>query len=489
MDNDVFSVERAAATGWFDTFLTPTHRAVPMVAVVGPSGAGKTVLASQILFHAVQRGERGLLLTAYAEDHTKLLAHLRPLAFFNEPAVGDTVTLLSLPSLLGMNIDTATSAITTTIRQSGARLVVVDGFQGIADQLIDSMALRRLLAAVATQLTYLDVTLLLTLTGTAREEPTTSGLTSADVVLGLHYGLDGIQHTRRIEVLKQRGRGHLPGTHSYTLTNTGVTITPQLEVRAPPATQPRPTGRVPFQLAALDQLLGGGPTAGTTTLLVGAPGVGKTSLGLTWALAAAAPASSSLFLSFDEQLPEVQTKAAFLGLPLGPAQAAGAFTFLHLNPVQLNPDVVAEHLLAALTPTTQRVVIDNVGVLVHTLGARAADYLAALVHHLYAAGVTALLLIEIEGFAGLKVDVADTPLSALADNIVIVQQVVAQGAIRRVLAVVKMRYSGYDATLRELMIDEQGVRVLPAAQSAPGVLAAAAATSGLTAPLTETPPA
>jgi circadian clock protein KaiC len=162
----------------------------------------------------VQRGERGLLLTAYAEGHTKLLAHLRPLAFFNEPAVGDTVTLLSLPSLLGMSIDTATSAITTTIRQSGARLVVVDGFQGIADQLIDSMALRRLLAAVATQLTYLDVTLLLTLTGTAREEPTTSGLTSADVVLGLHYGLDGIQHTRRIEVLKQRGRAHLPGTHS-----------------------------------------------------------------------------------------------------------------------------------------------------------------------------------------------------------------------------------------------------------------------------------
>ncbi len=214
LDNDVFSVERAAATGWFDTFLTPTHRAVPMVAVVGPSGAGKTVLASQILFHAVQRGERGLLLTAYAEDHTKLLAHLRPLAFFNEPAVGDTVTLLSLPSLLGMNIDTATSAITTTMRASGARLVVVDGFQGIADQLIDSMALRRLLAAVATQLTYLDVTLVLTLTGTVREEPTTSGLTSADVVLGLHYGLDGIQHTRRIEVLKQRGRAHLPGTHS-----------------------------------------------------------------------------------------------------------------------------------------------------------------------------------------------------------------------------------------------------------------------------------
>jgi circadian clock protein KaiC len=245
---------------------------------------------------------------------------------------------------------------------------------------------------------------------------------------------------------------------------------------------------VPFQLAALDQLLGGGLTAGTTTLVVGATGVGKTTLGLTWALADAEPAGSSLYLSFDEQLPDVQVKTDFLGLPLGPAQAAGAFTFLHLSPVQLDPDVVATRLLAALTPTTQRVVIDNVGIMVQALGARAGDYLAALVRYLYAAGVTTLLLVEITAFAGLHFDVADTPLSILADNIVIVQQVEAEGALRRVLAVLKMRYSGYDATLREVVIDAAGVRVLPAAESAREVLAAAADASGLTAPPTEEPP-
>src|SRR3712207_6368491 len=122
-----------------------------LVVVVGPPGAGKTVLASQILFHAVQQGARGLLLTAYAEDHTKLLAHLRPFAFFTEAAVGDALTLVSLPSVLGTSIDTATAAILTTMRQSEARLVVLDGFQGIADQLDDVMALRRILAAVATR--------------------------------------------------------------------------------------------------------------------------------------------------------------------------------------------------------------------------------------------------------------------------------------------------------------------------------------------------
>jgi KaiC/GvpD/RAD55 family RecA-like ATPase len=78
-------------------------------------------------------------------------------------------------------------------------------------------------------------------------------------------------------------------------------------------------------------------------------------------------------------------------------------------------------------------------------------------------------------------------LSVLTDNIIIVQQVAAQGVIRRVLAVLKMRFSGYDTTLREVVLDDTGVHVLPAAQSAPGVLAAAADASGRPAPLEEPP--
>lgn len=227
-----------------------------LVAIVGPTGAGKTVLASQILFHTVQQGTRGLILTAYSEDNSKLLAHLRPFAFFTERSLGDVVTLMSLPSLIGTTSATATSAIVTTIRESRARVVMLDGFQGIADQLDAVTERRQVLATLATQLSYLDVTVLLTLTGSARDQPTTTGLTSADVVLGLHYSLEDWQHCRRIEVLKQRGHAHLAGAHSYTITGSGLTVFPRLETRIPPEEQPRPTGRVPFGLPELDELLG-----------------------------------------------------------------------------------------------------------------------------------------------------------------------------------------------------------------------------------------
>jgi circadian clock protein KaiC len=435
----------------------------------------------------VQQQTQVLVLTSYAEGHSKLLEHLRPFAFFDEEAISRLLTLVSLPPMIGMNVDTAAVTIMKTVRECEARLVLIDGFQGLTDQISDTTTLRRLLAALATQLTYFQVTMLLTITGTAREEPTTTGLTSADVVLGLHYELDGWQHRRRIEVLKQRGRAHLGGLHSYTITDQGVTITPRLESYAPQPPLPRPTGRVPFRLGELDRILGGGPTAGTITLVVGAPGVGKTTLGLAWALADVTPTATSVFLNFEEQLPEVRAKAAFLGLPLDAALDAGTFSLLHLSPVEMNPDEMAARLLDAITPTTQRVVIDNMRTVMQTLGERAHHYLAALVRHLYAAGVTTLVLVEIKPFAGLQFDVADTPLSLLSDNIIIVQQAAAQGAVRRILAVLKMRYSSYDSTLRELLIDEQGVRVLTPPQSASGVLDAAADASGLTAPTSELP--
>jgi circadian clock protein KaiC len=101
-----------------DLLLTGGVSRAALVLIVGPPGAGKTVLASQILFHALHHESRGLILTVYAEDHSKLLQHLRPFAFFNEAAVGDTMTLVSLPSLLGETIDTAISAIINTIPSS-----------------------------------------------------------------------------------------------------------------------------------------------------------------------------------------------------------------------------------------------------------------------------------------------------------------------------------------------------------------------------------
>jgi hypothetical protein len=93
-----------------------------------------------------------------------------------------------------------------------------------------------------------------------------------------------------------------------------------------------------------------------------------------------------------------------------------------------------------------------------------------------------MILVEITPFAGLHLDVEHQPWGLLSDNTVIVQQVVALGKVRRILAVLKMRLSAFDTTLRELILDEQGIRVLTPPETASGVLAVTAGMVGLTAP-------
>ena len=244
-----------------------------------------------------------------------------------------------------------------------------------------------------------------------------------------------------------------------------------------PAPLPRPTGRAGFGLPELDGLLGGGLTRGSTTVLAGAPGVGKTLLGLAWALAEDAAARRTVVLSFGEHAVELEAKARAFGLDLAGPLASGALTLLRLAPSELQVDGAAARLLEALTPTTERLVVDDLVALLAALGARAPDYLAALAEQLYARGVTSLLLYEIEAFSGFGVDLARTPLSVLADTVLILQQVASAGQLHRVLAVLKMRYSAHDRTLRELVLEAGAIRVRTRAETAPGVRAAGAAQS------------
>jgi circadian clock protein KaiC len=121
-------------------------------------------------------------------------------------------------------------------------------------------------------------------------------------------------------------------------------------------------------------------------------------------------------------------------------------------------------------------------VLVHELGDRTRDYLSTLNDMVYRANITCLYLLEIAPFDGLRVQVKNTPLAVLGDNVIVIQQYEIQGQLRRLLAVLRMRLSMYDRTLREFVLDETGVHVRTAAESTRSVLETGAQLSGGVAP-------
>ena len=456
--------------------------------IVGAPGAGKTVLASQLLFNAARQGMQGLIFTAYSEGNDQYIAHMRGFSFFDRALLGNAIQVFTLASQ-HMEEDTSPAAtIARVIRKTGAKVVVLDGFQGAELLLPAKVTLREVLSALATQIRYLDVTLLVTIAGDVRDRDLHTELTVADVAIGLHYSVVGRRHQRHFEVVKQRGQAQWPGLHSYRLDDEGVQVFPRLESYPPPAARPQSAERAPFGLPELDQLLGGGPNVGTTTLLAGAPGVGKTTLGLFWALNDAQPNACTLFLTFSEHVAQLEQKATAFGFDLRSAQANGSVRLLRIAPVDLDPDQIAAQILAELASgQLSRIVCDDIAVLAHELGERTRDYLSALNDLVYAANVTSLYLLEIPPFEGLRFNLTGTPLAVLGDNVIIVQQYELNRGLRRLLAVLRMRLSFFDRTLRELVLDETGIRVLTPTESSGGLLEAGAKASGGVAPSGETP--
>jgi circadian clock protein KaiC len=289
-----------------------------------------------------------------------------------------------------------------------------------------------------------------------------------------------------LEVVKQRGHAQWAGLHSYQLNVQGVQVFPRLESYPPVPARSQPTERAAFGLAELDQLLGGGLSVGTTTLLAGAPGVGKTTLGLCWALNDARPDARTLFVSFSEHADQLVRKARPFGLDVQAAQTSRSVSILRIPPVDLEPDWIAAQVLAELASgEVSRIVFDDIAVLVHELGDRTGNYLSALNDIVYQANVTCLYLLEIAPFEGLRVQLTNTPLAVLGDNVIVVQQYEIQGELRRLLAVLRMRFTLFDRTLREVIFDDTSVRVLTPSETTLGVLETGAQVSGGVAPADE----
>ena len=451
-----------------------------LVMVVGPPGSGKSTLAAQIAFSAAAAGKQVLILTALSEPGSKFVTHFRPFTFFNEAVLGGPVRILSLEQFLSEGLATTGEALLTLAREIRADLVVLDGFTGLRGADPDPQAARQFLYHVGSTLSLRGTTTVITSEADPRDPTLFPEATTADVIIGLHCGLDGVRQRRGIEVIKVRGRAELPGLHGLTMGAAGMIVYPRLEARvattARAGESSQPTERmaatpVPFEIPGLDALLGGGLTRATITLAAGSLGTGKTLLGLQFALAGLRAAEPVVLLGFRETAEQLVFKADLLGggeeirAALGPG---GGLTLLLWPPVELNPDVVADHLLAALTRTgARRLVIDSMAELARALqvtgdSRRTEEYLAALVVSLRDRGVTTLAIKEMRQTIAENAEYVADSISMVADNVLVLQQRDAGDYLRRTLAVIKMRFSAFDPAVRDFVIAPPlGIEVRP----------------------------
>jgi len=196
----------------------------------------------------------------------------------------------------------------------------------------------------------------------------------------------------------------------------------------------------------------------------------------------------ALYLGFRETADQLVRRAdAFdLGPELRAGLAAGGgLTLIRWEPIELNPDVIADRLLLLLERTgARRLVIDSVLELVRAVGEtahreRVHNYLAAMLAALRQRGVTTLFVTETSAAVAPDLDLTAQSISILAENVLLLQQVRYRRQLRRIVSVLKMRFSDYDVTSREFLIaPPDGVKVLTLQESGDAVLARIAQQQG-----------
>jgi len=450
--------------------------------VVGPPGSGKTTLASQIVFAAARSGRRTLILTALSEPTSKLVAHLRTFRFFDEALLGGPVQVISLEQFLPKGLSTTGEELLALAQRASAGVVVIDGFRGIRGADADPQQGRQFLYDVGSALSVRGTTTLVTSEADPRDPAFFSELTTADVLIGMHYRLLGVRPLRAIEAVKVRGGAPLPGLHGLSLSDVGVRVYPRLESRVASSSRggdagtagqgpagdaaPGMTGgqggpRAAFGVPGLDAALDGGLVRGTLTLAAGSLGTGKTTIVLAFALAGVAAGEPTLLLGFRETPAQLVLKARLFGTGSALERAlapGGGLEMLYMPPVELDPDIVADQLLAALERTgARRLIIDSTAELERAVArsgdpGRAEEYLAALAVVLRRPGVTSLLTRETPLALAQTLDTAADPVGMVADSVLLLQKIATDGRLRRVISVLKTRFAPHDETLHELTL-------------------------------------
>jgi circadian clock protein KaiC len=283
----------------------------------------------------------------------------------------------------------------------------------------------------------------------------------------LHPGF-GSQR-RRLNVLKYRGVSFRGGFHDCAIQKGGLEVFPRLV--AAEHRQLSGRSRLSSDVAALDELLGGGLEEGSSTLIVGAAGTGKSTLAAQFAYAAAVRQQQSALFLFDESPQTLVSRCADLQINLAAAVNAGLVSIQQVDPAELTPGEFTYAIQQAVDSGAKIVVIDSLNGYLNAMPDE--RFLTIQLHELLMylghKGVATILIGAHQGLIGSQMS-APVDASYLADAVVLLRYFEAKGEVRQALSVVKKRGSHHERTIREFRLERDGIHVGAALREFRGVL-------------------
>jgi circadian clock protein KaiC len=427
----------------------------------GSPGAGKTILANQIVHRYAAGGGKVVYVTMLAESHARLLQHMEGFSFFDAASLPEKVYYVSaFNALRSDGLQGVVNLLRTEMRSRGAGIVVLDGLVAADSTASSDEDLKMFISDLQAHSTLTGCTTLL-LASEQAGRPVTAEHTMVDGILLLRERAYGPRRERSIEVVKFRGSRTLRGNHAFQIGADGITVYPRLEAVVPEDIGDAVgSGHLATGVPSLDAMFDiGGYAQGSVTALSGPSGSGKTTLALHY-LAAASAQEKAIFFGFYEAPELLLRMGDVLGIPLRRQVEAGHVRFVVWRFGENLLDGIAHEILDQVRRTNaRRVVIDGVGGFFQAPAykERGGSFLSALLNELRQLGATSLVTIEEGDSSGSRA--VDTPtMSAICDTLLclVLQR---DDAWRRYAAIRKARVSRCDLRVREMVLTANGVEL------------------------------
>jgi len=433
----------------------------------GDPGVGKTTLALRFLIAGAERGESCLYVTlsetreeleAVAESHHWKLdgVHVYEMSAADSPPTETEENTLYVPA--EVELGERVLALLAEVDRVSPTRVVLDSCSELRLLAQSPLRFRRQLLALKEELVRRNCTILLL------ENPTSAG--GDPLLQSLVHGVIAMEQLaplygaerRRLRVVKMREVSFRGGYHDMVIRKGGVIVYPRLV--AADHHEPFQTEPVKSGVKELDSLLGGGLDRGTSVLLSGPTGSGKSTIALQYSVAAAMRGESVAYFTFDEGLATLRGRAKSLSLSLDEHVESGRVTLQQIDPAELSPGEFVHVVRDAVeTRDVKLVIIDSLNGFLQAMPEE--HYLEVQLHeqlsYLRQRGVLTLLLMAQHGFVGDTQGPLD--VSYLADTVVVTRYFEAVGRVRKALSVLKKRSGTHEDTIREFAVTTGGLVV------------------------------
>jgi circadian clock protein KaiC len=438
-----------------------------MYLIEGDPGSGKTTLSLQFLLAGIKRGEVGLYVTlsetrqeleAVVSSHNWSLndVHLLELSSI---VAGDAFSGSTFFHPSEVELNQTTKAILDHVEKLDPRLVIFDSLSEL--RLLSETALRyrRQILTFKQYFARRNATVLLLDDRTLESE--------ASHVRSLAHGVIQLKKTspefgvtrRQVHVEKIRGLKFREGDHDFMIQTGGIVFFPRLI--AAEHRKELPKGYLQSGIAELDALLGGGLDWGTSNVVMGPAGCGKSTLSLHYAVnAAKAGIKSALFL-FDEGMGPLMARSSSIGLDIKPHVKSGAMQLIRVDPAEISPGEMVHRIRHQVEEEEVRlVVIDSLNGYYQAMPGE--KYLQLQIHELFSylnqLGVVTITVLAQQGMLGPMQTPID--LSYVADTVVLIRFFEAAGEVRQAISILKKRSGRHERSIREFKIESNiGIRV------------------------------